>query len=133
MAVFTLKSGDSEDQVHITPAKEMLVSISSSFPLPVTLAQGWSHFSQSTPSHVSVSNASTTLLTANPNRLFASFSNNSTQTIYIQYGNAAVFGVGYVVRPNSCWIIGSNELFLGQINAITQTGSVNIDIIEGVL
>lgn len=94
---------------------------------------GWANFGQSTPSQVNVGLTSTILLNANPNRLYASFMNNSSQTIYIQYKINAVWQQGFVIRPNAMRDITTIELFLGQVNAITQGSSAMIDVIEGVL
>jgi len=93
---------------------------------------GWSNFGQSTPKQVMVSDTSTQLLAANPSRAYASISNNSSQTIYIQYGIDAVWQTGFRISPGAVWIVNSMELFTGEINAITSTGSINIDVIEGV-
>lgn len=112
--------------------------VTPSTPFPVTgtftpTAAGWSGFGQSTPAIVPVTDVSVTLLNANPLRLFARITNNSTQRIYIQYGINAVYGRGLPLGINGTLTITSDELFLGQINAITNTGSVDIDVIEGVL
>lgn len=130
MAVFTLKSGDSEDQVHVTPGKALLVAISGTIP---TMAPGWGNFGQSTPLTMSCLTTSTILLTPNPSRMYASFTNNSNQSIYLQYGIDAEWQVGYVVRPNSSWIINLNELYLGQVSGISLGSPVDIDVIEGIL
>lgn len=104
---------------------------STSGALNVFFNAGWSTFGSSTPKQVAVSTTSTTLLVANLSRLFARIVNNSVQTIYVQYGVSAVWQQGFPLRPNAMYVIDTSELFLGQINAITNTGSVNIDVIEG--
>lgn len=93
---------------------------------------GWINFGQSTPKRVTVGNISTLLLSANPLRVFATLSNNSSQTIYFQYSTNAAWQAGYRLSPGGIWVINTIELFLGQVNAITQTGTVDIDVIEGV-
>ena len=127
MATITIKDRLTDNQAVVTNAGALLVQDV----LPGEL--GWNTFGQSTPKQVLVTNSSTELLAANSNRVYASISNNSNQTIYFQYGNAALWQEGYVLRPNATWIISTTELFLGQINAITNTGSVNIDVIEGIV
>jgi hypothetical protein len=94
---------------------------------------GWSNFAQSTPKQVAVTGASTQLLAANTNRLYARISNNSSQTIYLQYGVSAIYQQGLRMSPGASFAITTIELFQGIINAITSSGSVNIDVIEGVL
>lgn len=96
---------------------------------------GWANFGQGTPDTVNVMDTSTPLLLANPLRLYASFTNNSTQSVYMQYQVAAVWKRGEVLRPNQTSVIDATCLFLGQVNAITDTGapSVDIDVKEGVL
>lgn len=94
---------------------------------------GWSNFSQSTPKTVPVQDTSTILLEPNPDRLYASFTNNQDELIYLQYGIPAEFGVGYPVAGRSSWIMDLSELNLVQINAVCASGlSVDIDVIEGV-
>ena len=112
--------------------------VSSINPLPVSgtftpSSPGFSSFGQSTPKVVTVTDISTQLLAANPLRKFAWIVNNSTTRIYIQYGISAVYQRGRPIGPNSTYTITTEELFLGAINAITQTGaSVDIDVLEGV-
>lgn len=105
-------------------------------PLPVTATftgtAGFSLFGQGTPSLIAVTNISTQLLALNLNRKFARIVNNSTSRIYIQYGIAAVIGEGLPMKPNSILTIDANELWLGIINAISETILVNIDVMEGV-
>lgn len=80
-----------------------------------------------------VTDISTILLEPNPDRLYASFTNNQDELIYLQYGIPAEFGVGYPVAGRSSWIMDLSELNLVQINAICASGlSVDIDVIEGV-
>lgn len=100
--------------------------------LPNPRFVGTSTLGQSTPKTVTVGLTSTLLLAASPNRVFAKVINNSSQRIYIQYGIAAVMGRGQPLSPGNTLTVSADELWLGQINAITITASVDIDVIEGV-
>ncbi len=106
-------------------------------PLPVTVVSGggggWSSFGQGTPTQILVSTSSTQLLAANVNRIFARISNNSNQTIYIQYGVTAVWQQGLRLSPGASLTISTAELYNGSINAVSQSTTVAIDVIEGVV
>lgn len=109
------------------------VTYATPFPVLGTFSpQTWSSFGSSTPKLVTVTTASTVLLIANAARRYALFVNNSSQSIYLQYGVPAVWKQGWVLRPNAMWEINVEGLFTGAVNAITDTGSVSIDVIEGV-
>lgn len=131
MGVFQLKdgwNGGTDNQARVFDNGDVSVRVSNP-----SGGSGWANFAQSTPKLVAVSNVSTELLAANPLRVFATLSNNSSQTIYFQYSNAAAWQTGYRLSPGGIWIINTIELFLGSVNAITQTGIVNIGVIEGVV
>lgn len=83
------------------------------------------------PTQISVGLTSTQLFAANTNRKYAHVSNNSGQTIYIQYQAAAVLNQGIKIPPNTLFTIESNNLWLGVINAIGMTPGQLIDILEG--
>ena len=93
---------------------------------------GYSNFSQGTPKVVSVTTGSTQLLAANSDRLYAQINNNGAQPIWVQVGAPAAVGRGTRVTPGSMLNFQDNELYLGEINAITVSGSIGIDVIEGV-
>lgn len=114
------------------------IDVSALNPFPVTGTftpgnAGFTNFGQGTPDVITVTDASTQLLDANPLRKFAWIINNSTSRIYIQYGIDAVYGRGYPIQPNGRFTITTDDLYLGVINAITITGaSVDIDVLEGI-
>lgn len=80
---------------------------------------------------ISVGTASTTLLSANTSRLYAHFMNNTLVPVYLQYGSAAVVGAGIKLSPGALLVLSNHELYKGQINAISSTPSILIDILEG--
>lgn len=152
MGVFSIKDSETDDQARVVDGALWVtpvgggslnnVNIFDSDGNPLTSTGGalnvndggvgWSSFGQSTPKQVTVNDTSTVLLNANPDRLYAKFSNNSQQTIYLQYGINAVWQEGQILFPNQTWTITTIELFLGQVNGITLTGSIQLDVIEGV-
>lgn len=88
-------------------------------------------FSLGSPSQVTVTDSSTLLMASNSNRKYAHISNNSGQTIYIQYSGSAALNQGIKIPPNTLYTIESSNLWLGSINAIGTTISQIIDIFEG--
>lgn len=102
-------------------------------PPPTEVSNAWSNFSQGTPDSVLVTDESTPLLLSNPNRLYASFVNNTSQKVYIQYGIPAVYSRGKFLFPNSERDIKQDELYTGPVYAICSSGQTAlIDVIEGV-
>lgn len=83
------------------------------------------------PTQVLIGLASSLLLDANPNRKYAHISNNSGQTIFIQYASGAALNQGIKIPPNALFTIESNNLWLGTINAIGVMSNQLIDILEG--
>jgi len=132
MASTQIKDFENDDQARVTPNHELLITGNVTVLNPQG-GGGWSNFGQGTPAQIAVSNTSTALLAANPARVFGMIANNSSQPIYLQYGIAAVWQTGWRLMPGGVFIINMNELFQGQINAVTQSGTVNIDVIEGVM
>lgn len=110
------------------------VTYDTPFPVLGTFApQEFADFGQGTPTTVPVTDSSTILLSPNTDRKWALIVNNSSQRIFLQYGSgSAVFKQGIPLSPNSMWEINTENLFIGQLSAITDSGSVNIDVIEGV-
>lgn len=102
-------------------------------PPGMLIGEGWVMFGQMTPKQVLVTNASTVLLDENLSRVYARINNNSSQTIFLQYGIAAVWKEGQRLSAGTTLIINAIELYLGQISAITLTGTAEIDVIEGIL
>ena len=84
---------------------------------------------------VAVFGISTQVLAANPNRADADFVNDGNAVIYLARGNVAVVGRGQRLNPNGGnYHIGTNNLFLGVINAISvndEQDSTNLAISEG--
>lgn len=119
--------------VCLTPDPQVILVSLNTAVAPFQGPDRWENFSQGTPKQVTVTDASTPLLTQNANRLFARICNNSSQTIYMQYGINAVWKHGVPIMPNGVYIIDTKELFTGQVNAIAQTGSVLIDVTEGIV
>jgi len=88
-----------------------------------------------TDTFATIAGISTLALAANPRRLDAEFVNDSADTIYLARGNAAVIGSGIRLNPNGgSYSIGPGNLFLGDINAISDGGEQiesNMTISEG--
>lgn len=76
--------------------------------------------------------SSVQLLAANPDRLYAEVKNYTTQPIWLGKGIPAVVGEGTRLLPGTVRMFTDNELYLGQINAITQGSPVTVDVEEGV-
>ena len=111
------------------------VSLATPLPVQGTFvagSPGWSNFGQGTPVLIPVTNTSTMLLDSNPNRQFARVVNNTDQLIFIQYQIDAVLGIGVPLNTNGVFEINQSDLFLGRINAITESGTIQILVIEGV-
>lgn len=126
MATISIKDPNSNNQASVNSSGQLAVEATVTAQNP-----GWSQFGQSTPKQVAVTNSTTLILNSNTNRMYASVMNNSNQTIYLQYSVPAIVGTGFRLMPGGVFIINNQELYQGQINAITKTGSVNIDVIEG--
>ena len=93
---------------------------------------GYSSFGQGTPKTVTVLNSSTELLAENPQRQYVEINNNGSNAIWLGIGVDAVVGLGQRILPHTTRNFVDNELYLGQINAVSQSGTVNVFIIEGV-
>lgn len=97
--------------------------------------QPWATFDQATPKQIPVTDISTPLLAENPNRLYASFTNNDAQaqTIYLQYGIDAQLRAGYPVTCGGRHVINLEELFTGAVFGIAPIGkTITISVIEGI-
>lgn len=139
--IVALRIYDQIDQYYIPKEKIVFgpdgtaIDVTYDTPFPVLGSfspQTWSSFGSGTPTQISVGTSSTVLLIANGARRYALIVNNSARSIYIQYGIAAVWKTGWVLRPNAMWEINTSGLFTGAINAITDVGTVDIDVLEGV-
>ena len=81
---------------------------------------------------ISVGTTSTTLILANTNRKYFHIVNNSNNVVFVQYAGAAVLNRGIKLNVGAMLTLSGYELFLGQINAISTTTTINLDILEGV-
>lgn len=82
------------------------------------------------PKQVTVTTSSTELFASNLSRRYAHIFNNSNSPIYIQYNDVAVVGKGVRIPKNAFYTISGNELWLGTVNAISTSGSVDVDVME---
>ena len=79
-----------------------------------------------------VTNISGVALAGTPDRVDTDFINTSAYWIYLGRGNEAVFGSGEALAPRGgSYHIGVDNLFLGDITAITDGDEVNLSISEG--
>lgn len=88
-------------------------------------------FSAGTPGQIDIGITSIQVFAANPNRKYVYISNNTQNTIFIQYSNPAVLNTGIKIPPNTLYTIETNNLWLGIVNAIGNQTSTLIDIFEG--
>ena len=80
---------------------------------------------------VSVGVASTEVRPANPRRVSLDLVNDGDNIIYLALGNTAVVGSGIRLnKKGGSYHIGTNNLFLGQINGIAED-ETNLTISEG--
>jgi len=86
----------------------------------------------STIAQVSVGVASTAVLAANANRIFAEFVNDSDNVIYLALGTPAVMNRGIRLNANggSFWI-GLTNLYTGAVKAICGVAAQNLTVSEG--
>lgn len=94
---------------------------------------GFSTLAPGMPTQIVVGTTSVTLFAANPNRKYLHIVNNSGQTIFIQYSVSAALNQGIKLFPNTFYTVDSNNLWLGEINAIGLVAGQLIDILEGEL
>jgi len=80
---------------------------------------------------IDVGTTSVLVLPANEGRRYASFVNDSLETIYLSLGQEAVIGQGIRLNPEGGWYeITTANLFLGDIYAIA-TGIGKLSVVEG--
>lgn len=65
------------------------------------------------------------------NRAELDLVNDSDQSIYLGFGNAAVIGSGKMLLPGGSYHMGPENLFYGAINAICVDGDANLCVSEG--
>lgn len=125
---------ESEIHVELTPSPQINVELSDVVIGGSGEVSGWSNFGQSTPRIVQVTDVGIQLLAANASRREARISNYSGKPIFVEYGVPAVFGDhGFRMNTNTFYTIDLNNLFLGPIYAITDTGDVaGINVMEGI-
>jgi len=85
-----------------------------------------------TIAQVSVGVASTAVLAANANRIFAEFVNDSANVIYLALGDPAVMNRG--IRLNASggsFEIGLSNLYTGAVKAISGVAASNLTVTEG--
>lgn len=93
------------------------------------VTQGWSTVSVS--AQVAVGATSTQLIASNTNRKYFHIVNNSTAAAFLQYGSAAQVNRGIKLNVGAMLTLSGYELYLGQINAISTSTTINLDILEG--
>lgn len=81
---------------------------------------------------VNVGNVSTAVLAANSARMFAVFTNDSANVIYLCLGTPAVANRGIRLSANGGqYIIDQTRLYTGQVTAIAPAGASNLTVSEG--
>ena len=86
-----------------------------------------------TDSFATIGAASGLALAANVQRVNAVFVNDSSETIYLARGNAAVLNRGIRLNANGgSYEIDSSNLFLGDVYAIATGAASNMTVSEGV-
>lgn len=76
--------------------------------------------------------ASTVLLPANNDRVYAHIFNNSAAAIYIQFQAPAALNQGIRINPGNYYVIDKSSLWLGAVNAIALVSNQLIDVLEGI-
>lgn len=88
--------------------------------------------STATPTKVAVGIASTPVFAANPDRVFAEFTNDSDKIIYLSLSGTAVMHEG--IRLNAeggAYEISQINLYLGAVSAICAAANKNLTVTEG--
>jgi len=82
----------------------------------------------------SVGTTSTLLLSANPDRVYALFTNESDTPAWLAFGENAVEHKGvYLAAAGGSYEVGWDNLWLGVINAIASADAKVIGVVEGLL
>jgi hypothetical protein len=85
-----------------------------------------------TPSSYTATTTSGTVLAANANRSDTVITNYSATGCFLARGATAVAGQGIYLAPNGgAYNIDANNLYRGQITAITSSGSATLSVSEG--
>ena len=86
-----------------------------------------------TDSFATIGAASGLALAANVQRVNAVFVNDSSETIYLARGNAAVIGSGIRLNANGgSYEIDASNLFQGVVNGIATGAGANLTVSEGI-
>lgn len=75
------------------------------------------------PTTVTVAQASILLLAANSLRKYADFSNSTANYIWISFGAAAIVGKGSFIPPGGSYVIDRDNLWVGDVFAISSAGN----------
>lgn len=88
--------------------------------------------STATPTAVTVGNTTTSVLSANSFRVFATFINDSTEVIYLALGSTAVMNEGIRLNASGgAYLIDATNLYTGAVSAICSSGSKVLTVTEG--
>jgi len=88
-------------------------------------------FASATNSSVAVSaSTSTTIMSFNGNRQFASVCNNGANTVYLSFNAAAVVAKGYILNSTDCFEINNTKNYTGSITGIATSSTSTVTIIE---
>ena len=88
-------------------------------------------FQNATNTKVTVGSTSTLILAANSARGFATIVNDSDETIYLGFGEAAVLNEGLrIASSGGGYEINSTNLFIGPIYGISTSGSKVVSVME---
>ena len=83
--------------------------------------------SVATPTKVSVGNTSTSVLSANKDRIEAVLVNDSDEDIYVSESGTAVINEGFVLTPSGSAVV---DTYTGVITAICASGGKNLTVTE---
>lgn len=92
---------------------------------------GFSTLSPGFPTQINVGLNSTQLFGNNPSRKYAHISNNSSESIFIQYLSSAALNQGIRIGPGGFYTLDVDNLWRGIVNAIGVMGNQLIDVVEG--
>ncbi len=84
------------------------------------------------PSFATVTAVSAVVMAANPNRVDADYINTGANWIHLGRGVDAVFGSGEALAPKGgSYHMGVDNLFLGDVYAVTDGAEINLSMDEG--
>lgn len=97
----------------------------------MSMVEGFSTVVAGYPALVSVGTNSTQLLPANPLRAYAHVINNTSFKVFVQIEAVAQLNMGFPVRSGTVLFISGNDLYRGNINAISPVANTLIEVLEG--